>query len=101
MKKGPILFEKTESEVRVRSVTRFVLDGVGPCETITVVQVWRNETDEGPWLLSNMDLHNRAKEFHQSACREIAYALIEMDRVARVEVVCYFTGEGVELRKDD
>lgn len=98
---GPILFQKTEPDVRARSITRFVLDGTGPCEAITVVQVWRDEEDDGPWHLSNMDLEREARKFHPTYHKEIAYALIEMPRVRRVEVVCYFSGDGIELRRDD
>lgn len=78
-----------------------VLDSDAPCEVITIAQVWRDEKDDGPWMLSNMDLLKEARKYHPSYVREIARALIEMDRVARVEVVCYFTGEGIEIERTD
>jgi len=101
MKRGKILLPAVHEPVRIRSITRFTLDGTAPCETITVVQVWREEKDEGPYHLSNMDLEKEARRYHPTAYSVIAHALLEMDRVVKVEAVCYFTGSGIELSKEN
>lgn len=90
--------KKKHKYERVQSVTRFELDGTAPCETITVVTIWRNENDLGPYYLSNMDLEEVVKgKVHHSDYRAVAEILIALPRVAAVEVVDYSSGSGIKI----
>ncbi len=99
-RQGPIILPSEAVKVKYKSITRFVLDGTGACETITVVQVWRTEKTSGPYHLANMDLEVEARKYHPTFYDVIAKALIEMDRVVKVEVVCQFSGSGIEIERE-
>jgi hypothetical protein len=101
-KRFPFL-NKKKLKYKIQSVTRFELDGTGACEKITVVTVWRNETDLGPYQLSNMDLEEAVKgKVDHTAYAVIAKTLLALPRVAIVEAVDYSTvGEGIRLEKED
>jgi hypothetical protein len=86
----------------VMSVTRFELDGEGACETTTMVTAYRQESDLGPHLLSNLDIKEAVMgKVHYADVRAIAMAIIALPRMRRVEAIECFSGAGIVIEKDE